>query len=59
MAREQNRGEIWTFDFRAPDKRRSVVVLARQVVIGFRSEDKLWSSTCAIQLTVLALDAMV
>ena len=34
MARAVNRGEIWTYRFKAPDKRRPVLVLSRQDVIG-------------------------
>ena len=34
MAREVRRGEIWMYTFRAPDKRRPVLVLTRQEVIG-------------------------
>ena len=34
MAREVNRGEIWGYPFRAPDKKRPVLVLTRQEVIG-------------------------
>ena len=33
MARTVNRGEIWTYRFKTPDKRRPVVVLSRQEVI--------------------------
>ena len=33
MARTVNRGEIWMYSFRAPDKRRPVLVLSRQEVI--------------------------
>lgn len=33
MARTVNRGEIWTYRFKPPDKRRPVVVLSRQEVI--------------------------
>ena len=33
MARRVNRGEIWLYSFRAPDKRRPVLVLTRQEVI--------------------------
>jgi mRNA interferase MazF len=33
MARSVNRGEVWTYRFKAPDKRRPVVVLTRQEVI--------------------------
>ncbi len=35
MARQVSRGEIWTYRFAAPDKRRPVVVLTRQEVIPF------------------------
>ena len=34
MARELSRGEIWSFRFAAPDKKRPVLVLSRQEVIG-------------------------
>jgi mRNA interferase MazF len=34
MARDINRGELWTYAFSAPDKRRPVLVLTRQEVIG-------------------------
>ena len=34
MAREVNRAEIWQYRFRAPAKRRPVLVLSRQEVIG-------------------------
>ena len=33
MARAVNRGEIWQYRFRTPDKRRPVLVLSRQDVI--------------------------
>jgi mRNA interferase MazF len=33
MARGVNRGEIWLYEFRPPDKRRPVVVLTRAEVI--------------------------
>ena len=33
MARELNRGEIWLYTFRPPDKRRPVLILSRQEVI--------------------------
>jgi len=29
-----NRGEVWLFEFASPDKRRPVVVISRQEVIG-------------------------
>ncbi|HUF51519.1 MAG TPA: type II toxin-antitoxin system PemK/MazF family toxin [Longimicrobiales bacterium] len=34
MARGVNRGEIWLYTFKAPDKRRPVLVLTRQEVLG-------------------------
>lgn len=34
MARRLARGEIWLYEFRAPDKRRPVLVLTRPEVIG-------------------------
>ena len=34
MAEDLRRGQIWLYDFRPPDKRRPVVVLTRQQVIG-------------------------
>ena len=33
MARDVNRGEIWLYTFKPPDKRRPVLVLSRQEVI--------------------------
>ena len=33
MARAVSRGEIWNYEFKAPDKRRPVLVLTRQHVI--------------------------
>jgi mRNA interferase MazF len=33
MAREVSRGEIWMYTFDAPDKRRPVVVLSRQILL--------------------------
>ena len=33
MARALNRGEIWMYRFKSPDKRRPVVILTRQEVI--------------------------
>ena len=33
MAHRVNRGEVWLYSFRAPDKRRPVVILSRQDVI--------------------------
>lgn len=33
MARAVNRGEIWHYRFKAPDKRRPVLILSRQEVI--------------------------
>jgi mRNA interferase MazF len=34
VAREVSRGEIWGFRFAAPDKKRPVLVISRQEVIG-------------------------
>jgi mRNA interferase MazF len=34
VAREVNRGEIWSYRFSPPDKRRPVLVISRQEVIG-------------------------
>lgn len=34
MAREVSRGEIWGFRLAAPDKKRPVLVISRQEVIG-------------------------
>ena len=34
MARGVNRGEVWLYTFSSPDKRRPVLVLSRQGVIG-------------------------
>jgi mRNA interferase MazF len=34
MAREVSRGEVWRYRFGAPDKKRPVLVLSRQEVIG-------------------------
>ena len=33
MAREVNRGEIWMYTFGAPDKRRPVIVISRQILL--------------------------
>lgn len=33
MARRLNRGDIWMYAFKAPDKQRPVVILSRQSVI--------------------------
>lgn len=37
MADRVNRGEIWLYDFPKPNKRRPVLVLTRQEVIGLLS----------------------
>lgn len=34
MAERLNRGEIWLYSFKSPDKRRPVLVLSRSEVIG-------------------------
>ena len=33
MARRLSRGDVWMYEFSAPDKRRPVVILSRQAVI--------------------------
>ena len=35
MARELNRGEIWLYTFKPPDKRRPVLIISRQAAIRF------------------------
>lgn len=37
LAKRVNRGEIWLYTFKPPDKRRPVLVLTRQEVIGLLS----------------------
>lgn len=37
MAEQVNRGEIWLYTFKPPDKRRPVLILTRQKVIGLLS----------------------
>lgn len=37
MAERVNRGEIWLYPFKAPDKQRPVLILTRQGVIGLLS----------------------
>jgi mRNA interferase MazF len=44
-----NRGEIWLFTFKPPDKRRPVLVLTRQEVIGFLSTVMVAPITSAIR----------
>ena len=34
MAREIARGDVWMYEFSSPDKRRPVLILTRQEVIG-------------------------
>ena len=35
MARELKRGEIWLYIFKAPDKRRPVLIISRQAALRF------------------------
>ena len=35
MARELKRGEIWLYTFKAPDKRRPVLIISRQAALRF------------------------
>jgi mRNA interferase MazF len=48
VARSVGRGEIWMYRFKAPDKRRPVLVLTRQDVIGLLS----WIMVAPITSTV-------
>ena len=38
MAGRVSRGEIWMYEFKLPDKRRPVLVLTRQEVIGYLNQ---------------------
>ncbi len=49
MERRVNRGEIWLFTFKPPDKRRPVLVLTRQEVIGLLSTVMVAPITSAIR----------
>lgn len=49
MAGRVNRGEIWLFTFKPPDKRRPVLVLTRQEVIGLLSTVMVAPVTSAIR----------
>lgn len=49
MAERVNRGEIWLYTFKAPDKRRPVLVLTRQEVISFLSTVMVAPITSAIR----------
>lgn len=49
MAERVNRGEIWLFTFKPPDKRRPVLVLTRQEVIGLLSTVMVAPITSAIR----------
>ncbi len=44
-----NRGEIWLFTFKPPDKRRPVLILTRQEVIGLLSTVMVAPITSAIR----------
>lgn len=44
-----NRGEIWLYTFKPPDKRRPVLVLTRQEVIGLLSTVMIAPITSAIR----------
>lgn len=48
MAGRVNQGEIWLYDFRPPNKRRPVLVLTRQEVIGLLSTVMVAPVTSAI-----------
>ncbi len=49
MAERVSRGEIWLYTFKPPDKRRPVLVLTRQEVIGFLSTVMVAPITSAIR----------
>lgn len=49
MAGGVNRGEIWLYTFKPPDKRRPVLVLTRQEVIGLLSTVMVAPITSAIR----------
>lgn len=49
MAGRVNRGEIWLYAFKPPDKRRPVLVLTRQEVIGLLSTVMVAPITSAIR----------
>ena len=49
MAGRVNRGEIWLYTFKPPDKRRPVLVLTRQEVIGLLSTVMVAPITSAIR----------
>ena len=49
MARRVNRGEIWLYEFRPPDKRRPVLVLTRPEVIPLLSTVMVAPITTAIR----------
>lgn len=49
MAGRVSRGEIWLFTFKPPDKRRPVLVLTRQEVIGLLSTVMVAPITSAIR----------
>ncbi|MGE3843427.1 MAG: type II toxin-antitoxin system PemK/MazF family toxin [Vicinamibacterales bacterium] len=48
MARAISRGEIWMYRFKPPDKRRPVLVLTRQQVIGLLH----WTMVAPITSTI-------
>lgn len=49
VAERVNRGEIWLYTFKPPDKRRPVLVLTRQEVIGLLSTVMVAPITSAIR----------
>lgn len=49
MAGRVGRGEIWLYTFKAPDKRRPVLVLSRQEVIGLLTTVMVAPITSAIR----------
>jgi mRNA interferase MazF len=49
VAQRVNRGEIWLYTFKPPDKRRPVLVLTRQEVLGLLSTVMVAPITSAIR----------
>ena len=55
MARAVSRGEIWMYEFRAPDKRRPVLILTRQHVIELLN----WVMVAPVTSTIHGLPSEV
>jgi mRNA interferase MazF len=55
VARALNRGEIWTYHFKAPDKRRPVLILTRQHAIALLN----WVMVAPITSTIHGLPSEI